>query len=263
MIANYHTHTPRCHHATGTEEDYVRCALEAGLRVLGFSDHTPYPFPGDYRSPLRMGTEEMPDYCRGVLAVKEKYASQIKIHLGAEAEYYPAYFQDYLDFMRQFPVEYLILGQHYIGNEIGCAYTTTATEDVSVLTQYCEQTAEALHTGLFSYMAHPDSIRYTGSEKIYLEQLRKVCKAAKETDTPLELNLLGMRGRRHYPNWRFWEMAAEENCTVIFGSDAHNPHDVADPVSERQALEVVRRLGMKYIEILPLRSIEAKVEETV
>ena len=45
MIANLHTHTPRCRHASGTEEEYVRCALDAGLQTLGFSDHTPYPFP--------------------------------------------------------------------------------------------------------------------------------------------------------------------------------------------------------------------------
>ena len=45
MIANYHTHTTRCNHATGTEEEYVQSALERGLEILGFSYHTPYTFP--------------------------------------------------------------------------------------------------------------------------------------------------------------------------------------------------------------------------
>ena len=54
MIANYHTHTPRCGHAIGSEEEYVRCALEAGFQILGFSDHTPYPFPQGHYSSFRM-----------------------------------------------------------------------------------------------------------------------------------------------------------------------------------------------------------------
>ena len=54
MIANYHTHTPRCNHAVGTEREYVENALEAGLQILGFSDHSPYIFPGDYYSGFRM-----------------------------------------------------------------------------------------------------------------------------------------------------------------------------------------------------------------
>ena len=41
MIANYHTHTWRCRHADGTEREYVETAIEAGFKILGFSDHTP------------------------------------------------------------------------------------------------------------------------------------------------------------------------------------------------------------------------------
>ncbi len=51
MIANYHTHTWRCHHAKGTEREYVERAIEGGLKILGFSDHTPYPLPAGYYSP--------------------------------------------------------------------------------------------------------------------------------------------------------------------------------------------------------------------
>ena len=48
MIANYHTHTHRCNHAVGREEDYVKEALKVGLKLLGWADHTPYLFPGGY-----------------------------------------------------------------------------------------------------------------------------------------------------------------------------------------------------------------------
>ena len=84
MIANLHTHTPRCNHAWGTEEEYVQSALEVGLQILGFSDHTPYFFPGEYYSHFRMRPELLEDYVTSVLAVREKYQGQIQIPLGLE-----------------------------------------------------------------------------------------------------------------------------------------------------------------------------------
>ena len=33
---NYHTHTYRCMHACGSDEDYVISAIKGGYQVLGF-----------------------------------------------------------------------------------------------------------------------------------------------------------------------------------------------------------------------------------
>jgi tRNA U38,U39,U40 pseudouridine synthase TruA len=43
MIANYHTHTMRCKHAVGTDEEYVLEAIKHGYKVLAFTDHSPWP----------------------------------------------------------------------------------------------------------------------------------------------------------------------------------------------------------------------------
>ena len=55
--ANYHTHTPRCRHAGGSEREYIENAIAAGMTTLGFSDHTPYFFEGKYYSSFRMFPE--------------------------------------------------------------------------------------------------------------------------------------------------------------------------------------------------------------
>lgn len=39
---NYHTHTSRCGHAVGEDEEYVINAIKSGIKVLGFSDHVPF-----------------------------------------------------------------------------------------------------------------------------------------------------------------------------------------------------------------------------
>ena len=38
---NYHMHTYRCMHASGTDEEYVLSAIKNGYEEIGFSDHSP------------------------------------------------------------------------------------------------------------------------------------------------------------------------------------------------------------------------------
>ena len=254
MLHNYHTHTPRCNHARGTEEEYVRAALEAGLQTLGFSDHTPYPFPKGYTSTFRMGVAELPDYANSVRAVQKQFAGQIDIRLGVEAEFYPAYFADLLHLLQDHGVEYMILGQHMVGNEIGEHYLG-APADATVLERYCDQCIEAIHTGLFTYFAHPDLVHFIGDFKTYRAQMRRICQAANACGLPLEYNLLGLQGNRHYPNPIFWEIAAEENCAVILGRDAHDPQHLLDTATEEKALAHLAALQLPVLENITIRAL--------
>ena len=54
MRTNYHTHTTRCLHATGSDEEFVLSAIKGGYQELGFSDHTPWKYHTDYVSDIRM-----------------------------------------------------------------------------------------------------------------------------------------------------------------------------------------------------------------
>ena len=114
---------------------------------------------------------------------------------------------------------------------------------------------EALDTGLFSYFAHPDLIHFVGDPTEYDRQIRRLCRKAKETDTPLEINLLGIREARHYPNERFWRIAAEEGCAVILGCDAHHPKDLADKRSETKALRLAVAYGLSPLTTIPIRAL--------
>ena len=251
MFHNYHTHTPRCHHAAGTEEEYVQAALQAGLQTLGFSDHTPYPFPRGFISSFRMGVEDLANYADAVRAVQKQYAGQIDIHLGVEAEFYPDYFADMLSLLRDNGVEYMILGQHMLGNEIGEPYLGIPN-DANGLERYCNQSIEAMYTGLFTYFAHPDLVHFVGDPQVYRAQMRRLCRAAKDCGMPLEYNLLGLMGNRHYPNPIFWETAAEEGCHVILGRDAHDPSHLLDNATERKALAFISQTGLTLLENIEL-----------
>ena len=101
MTRNYHTHTFRCHHAAGTEKEYVEEALKNGLTLLGFSDHSPYIFPGDYYSKFRMFPEQTADYYRTLGLLREEYQGRLDIRIGFEMEYYPKQFRQTLEFMAE------------------------------------------------------------------------------------------------------------------------------------------------------------------
>ena len=255
MIANYHTHTHRCNHAVGREEDYVLEALKAGMEVLGWADHTPYLFPGGYYSHFRMRPIQLPGYVQTIQELREKYRGRIEMPLGLETEYYPKHFAELLAFLRDFPIDYMILGQHFIGNEYDAPYSGLVTQDREVVRQYCRQSMEAMNTGLFTYFAHPDLIHYRGDRKFYQDTVRPLCAEAKSCGIPLEINLLGAGEGRHYPNRFFWEVAAEEGCTVILGCDAHMPRMLNVPELEQRALALVKELGLPRIDRVELRSI--------
>ena len=59
MKVNYHTHTYRCKHAGGTEEDYIKAAIENDFDIIGISDHAPFP---DYDFGYRMDYCELDEY---------------------------------------------------------------------------------------------------------------------------------------------------------------------------------------------------------
>lgn len=253
MKANYHTHTKRCNHAQGAEREYVEKAIEGGIRILGFSDHTPYPFPDGYTSSFRMRVNQFEDYVDTVLALKDEYKDEIEIHLGVEAEYYPAYFGKLRRMMEGYPVEYFLLGQHFIGNELDGLYSGAVTRDEKILEHYCRQVAEALETGCFTYLAHPDLINFRGSTAAYEKNMRWLCRQANKYAIPLEINFLGIEDNRQYPNMAFWKIAGEEGCRVIYGADAHRPEAVWLPDVYRKAEKITQRYGLKKTETAELK----------
>lgn len=255
MIANYHTHTTRCMHAQDTDEAYVKAAIEGGLKILGFSDHTPQWFPGEYYSNMRMRPEELDAYVQSVTGLAKVYAGRIDIRLGVEAEYYPASFPRLVEELKDHGVEYMILGQHWLGNEANepCCYVKTADE--ALLKRYCDQVIEGIETGYFTYLAHPDIFCFEGTDAVYEPYVKRLCRAINANDMLLEINLLGIRGKRHYPNERFWRIAAEENCKVILGVDAHGAFVMRNPEAEAKAMGLVKKYDLNLQQTISLRDI--------
>ena len=77
---NLHTHTTRCGHAEGLDIQYVESAIDAGFKMLGFSDHI--PFAGVKMPRDRMSYEQKKEYVLSLKELQKKYHEQIDIKIG-------------------------------------------------------------------------------------------------------------------------------------------------------------------------------------
>ena len=253
MRFNYHTHTARCGHASGTDEEYVRCAIEAGYGIIGFSDHAPYR---DYSRPLcYMDWDRLDEYIDSIRLLKEKYKDQIEIRIGLETEYYPYCLEERKELREK--VEYLLLGQHFSDPMSTKADYFKCNSEEEIL-QYGKSICEALDTGLFTYLCHPDVImsRQPEFSDACVQIAHMIGKKCAETDIPLELNVRGMmKGKRrgiegrkcYYPNRDFWKILAQYPVRVVCGIDAHAPEDLLDLESVSDAYKELEGLGLNYI----------------
>ena len=256
---NYHTHTLRCTHATGTEEQMVLKAIEEGYKVIGFSEHVPLPYirwhmikalpfairgfwtvlswgkcfllngPG-----MRMPYPEKKEHLKVLRELKEKYKDQIEILIGFECEYLKDYLKYYQKMIDTKEVDYLIFGHHYHQYAVSKRYYGRPHLSVKDIRLYVSEAKKAFKTGMFKYFAHPDLFMngYLDWNEEVEGLAEELCIAAKEYHIPLEINAGGMRrstvtiNEREcyvYPNIYFWEVASRVGNDVIIGMDAHAP----------------------------------------
>ena len=260
MKANYHTHTMRCGHAEGADEQYVRAAISRKFDVLGFSDHVPWPYQGGFTNPgVRMLISQMDEYLASIRALKEKYAGEIALHVGFECEYFPAYMGWLEEMVQEKQLDYLILGNHYDRTDESGMYfglTTTAAQ----LRRYVESTVKGIECGLFAYLAHPDLFlrRYQPFDANCRAAAKDLAMACAAQGLPMEYNLhdryLAPRtNRTSYPHPEFFDIAAQEGVKMIIGLDAHEPQELSDPTQWDLAQRELRKYGELFIDRIPVR----------
>lgn len=256
MNFNLHTHTFRCHHATGTEREYIENAISSGIKLLGFSEHIPYPFDDGHESCFRLYKADMSNYFDDLKALQKEYKNDIEILIGFESEYYPKYFDKLLDLIAPYRPQYLLLGQHFTMNEEDGVYCMLPSDSEDRLVQYVDQVITAMETGKFTYVAHPDVCNFTGDENVYRHHMIRLCVAAKRLNIPLELNFLGLMGHRNYPCKRFFKIAAEVGNDIVLGCDAHNPAVMITKEPVEAALAFLNEFDIKPIESINIRYLE-------
>ena len=255
LFANYHTHTPLCLHASGEPREYIEAAIKSGIKKLGFADHSPQFYDDGFVSRIRMTPDEAHGYISKIRSLADEYKDDIEIFVGFEAEYFPSIFSRLQSFFRDYGVDYLILGQHALFSDETGEWSSIPRTDNAKLTQYVDEILEGLSTGSFSYLCHPDLLRYVGDEEFYVSEYTRLCEGAKALGIPLEVNILGLVTNRHYPCDRFFEIAKSVGNNFILGVDAHEPSAMTDHVDNPKTTEFLMRNGITVLDDIVLRKI--------
>ncbi len=261
---NYHTHTNRCGHAVGEDEQYVINAIKAGYKILGFSDHAPYkkPKPSD-----RMNYEEYDNYKNSILNLKEKYKDKIDILLGVELEYYPSQIEDLLKYRRE--LDYCIIGQHE--QEIDGRSNYNLKKPYEII-EYAKSIEKACDMGLVDIVAHPDMFmfQYPRWDKHCVEAINIITDACIRNEIPFELNCGGIKygeliyddGDRYpYPNKKVFEIVAQKKCPVVLGHDTHDPEHFLDEYWVNTTLDIVKDYDLNILESYNIKAAANKRKE--
>lgn len=261
MKTNYHTHTSRCLHASGSDEEYALSAIKGGYSLLGFSDHTPWKYQTDYVADMRMLPGELPEYVESVASLREKYKDRIQIKTGLECEYFPAYMPWLKEQIKEHRLDYIIFGNHYYHTDEKFPYFGHHTDSRDMLELYEESAIEGMESGLYCCLAHPDLFMrsYPEWDRHCTLTARHICRTAARLNIPLEYNMAYVpykeaRGIISYPYPDFWRIAANEGCIAIIGMDAHNNNALETStyynraVRELEALKIKRTTRLKMFD---------------
>jgi histidinol-phosphatase (PHP family) len=252
QLVDYHTHTTRCGHASGSMEEYVERALALGLAEIGFSDHIPlYFLPPEKRDrTLAMAEAELPEYVESVLRLRQRYPD-FTLRLGLEADYFPGHEETLRRLLEPYPWDYVYGSVHFLddwGFDDPRHVDRYLSWDVDELyRRYFDHVRTAAATGLFDVMGHLDVIKKFGHRPtgdpspLYAE----VAAALKAADVALEVSTAGLRKpvREIYPGPDLLAHCARLGVPVALGSDAHSPAEVGFAFD--RALEALRSAGYR------------------
>jgi histidinol phosphate phosphatase HisJ family len=239
MKFDLHTHHERCGHANGTIEDYIIAALDAGLQVIGISDHSPYfgseqdqPFPG-----IAMARSDFSSYVDEVLRLKEKYKGRIEVLLGMESDFFPQHAETYRDAYKGVPFDYLIGSVHQVsGVSIFNRNRWKGLSDekqISEKVSYYDLIQQSARSGMFDILGHIDAMKgyYPAFSDIPAEAaIDDTLRVIAQCEVAIEINTSGSTKDvgGWYPSDAILERALHFGVHVTFGSDAHKPSRVGD-----------------------------------
>jgi histidinol-phosphatase (PHP family) len=234
-------------------EDYITAAINEGINEIGFSEHlTLFRDLEDWN----MNPVNISPYINHLQSL-QNITDKIKIKIGLEVDFFEGREKEIGEYLKQFPLDYIIGSVHYLGEktvDLGPEFYTGKSID-KLFESYFESVITAVSSGLFDIIGHCDLIRIYGYKpSMNMEPLyRRLARTMKAFNVAFEVNTNG-RNRPladFYPDRRYLNVFREENVPVCVNSDAHMPSRVGQYFGE--AYELLRYIGFTEMAVFEKR----------
>jgi histidinol-phosphatase (PHP family) len=258
MLTDYHLHL-RPDDLSARAEDYFteenasryRAVAEGrGIAELGVSEHV-YRFEqalSVWKHPLwrEFAIDDVDAYCEFVRA-------RTYLRLGIEADFVAGSEDRMANLLERRDFDYVVGSVHFLRDRSidmhDYSVWNRGHSAEEIWERYFQTLAEAVRSGLFDILAHPDLVKVWGADRpVPQGDLRRyyepAIEAIAESGIAVEVSTAGLRKRTQelYPAPAFLQMCVEVGAPVALSSDAHTPADVGADYD--QALELLDRVGI-------------------
>ncbi len=241
LTTDIHTHTSSAHGSSTVKEMFEQ-GKKIGLKVHGFSEHSPRPIGYDYPNEYRDHLQKMlPLYISDVKELQENQ-TDVKILLGMEVDW----LEDEIDFIKEtiatYNFDYFIGGIHFIktwGFDASQADwdILTYSEKANFFKAYYLTMQRMIESELFHTIAHPDLIKIFAiedfkkwrSEEENIALIRETLALAKKYNIAMEVSTAGLRKpcKEMYPCEEIMHIAKELKLDITLASDGHCVNTIA------------------------------------
>ena len=260
---NLHTHSIFSD-GKSTPEEVVLEAINQGLKVLGFSDHSPVPFENSFA----IKNDNVQNYISTIKSLKEKYKEQIDIYCSMEMDFIPGIVKDFKKTKEELGLDYMIGSVHLVGDDVDRLWfidgSKVETYDEGLFNYYngdikkgvktfFYQYNEMIETEEFDIVGHFDKIKmhnrdryFTENDKWYRDLVMETLTLIKEKSLIVEVNTRGIYKKRStdfYPATWLLPIMREMNVPVVISSDSHKTEELT--LCFKEAEDALRTVGYK------------------
>ncbi|MBU8910994.1 MAG: histidinol-phosphatase HisJ [Desulfobacterales bacterium] len=255
-----------CNHAVDLLEDIILRYIELGFTKVGITEHVPpvndfFLFPDEKEAGLTTAAinKRFENYFNELNALKNKYASKIKIFAGMETETCTGYADHINKLISKFQPNYIVGSVHHIDDiyfdyskeEYDRAASVCGSYD-AMYEKYFDLQYEMIKTLKPFIIGHFDLIRIYDKDykkRLLLPQInRKIqrnLKLIKSLNLVMDFNLRPLaRGEKEpYITSSILKKAKEMEICVVPGDDSHSVNEAGRHVDK--AIEILKAYGFK------------------
>ena len=227
-LFDLHSHTTRCHHASGAVEQYIERAIELDFFEFGISDHSPWMIQHP-DEPMAMSWAELPGYVSEIQRLQERYQrdgeKSFRLRLGMEMDFVPSRLDVARETIRRYPWDYLIGSIHNVGiwsincREEAIIYKNYSIADICEV--YFHQIGEMVRERFCDVIGHldlPKKMGY-GPKEGCLRWIEPLIPAIRQAGMAVEINTSGKDspGGECFPSWDVVEALAAGGVMLTLG----------------------------------------------